>query len=521
MPSGPTRGESHHDRTAAPHFPPARFCRTSATAKPPRRTTSPRPDGDELELAEVDDPVRLPLQLASPTTRRPTSRPPTRPRWSADLEKLGKLMLEPGPVRATRPVPERRRQLHHPGRLHLPRPVHRPRHHGPHRPAQRGRPRDRRAGRSRSTPPRSAPRSPTSGCRRWTSTRSTATAPPSRAARRRPPRTSTTGSSSRSGTVALRARRARTRHPRRPRPAAGRPGARPAPRGRRRPDQGQHRRQPQRREPDRRPAAPGLPAVPQPHGGLGASSMSRYYTDQAVFDAGPAARHLALPVAGRARLPGHGRSARASSTDLVLQRDTSGYDQRDGEVWMPLEFSVAAFRFGHTMVRGAYDYNRNFGRPGRVSAPRVRLALRLHRQGRLRRPDRRAALQLGDRVGAVRRARPAVPRPLLAQGRHPAGRRARQDGQREPGRDRPDGSSRSWSTWRSATCSAATSSRCRPARPSRRQLGLAAADRGGDAGGQLRRAEPAAGRQRVPAEDAAVVLRAQGGRGPGRRQLAG
>ena len=31
---------------------------------------------------------------------------------------------------------------------------------------------------------------------------------------------------------------------------------------------------------------------------------------------------------------------------------------------LPLEFSVAAYRFAHTMVRNSYDYNSNFGRPG-------------------------------------------------------------------------------------------------------------------------------------------------------------
>ncbi|MGF1476990.1 MAG: heme peroxidase family protein [Geminicoccaceae bacterium] len=39
----------------------------------------------------------------------------------------------------------------------------------------------------------------------------------------------------------------------------------------------------------------------------------------------------------------------------------------DGVRPMPLEFSVAAIRYGHTMVRATYDYNRNFGRGSSVT----------------------------------------------------------------------------------------------------------------------------------------------------------
>ena len=48
--------------------------------------------------------------------------------------------------------------------------------------------------------------------------------------------------------------------------------------------------------------------------------------------------------------------------DKVLLGGNRQFRPRYGEVYMPLEFSVAAYRFGHTMVRGFYDFNRNFGR---------------------------------------------------------------------------------------------------------------------------------------------------------------
>lgn len=46
----------------------------------------------------------------------------------------------------------------------------------------------------------------------------------------------------------------------------------------------------------------------------------------------------------------------------LYARLLQGTPAQGGKLPMPLEFSVAAFRFGHSMVRAAYDHNRVFGR---------------------------------------------------------------------------------------------------------------------------------------------------------------
>ena len=61
------------------------------------------------------------------------------------------------------------------------------------------------------------------------------------------------------------------------------------------------------------------------------------------------------------------RVADPAIVDDILNQGTPWYDPTYDELFMPLEFAVAGFRFGHTMVRAAYNFNTNFnfadGRP--------------------------------------------------------------------------------------------------------------------------------------------------------------
>ncbi|MGN0110243.1 MAG: peroxidase family protein, partial [Cellulosimicrobium funkei] len=58
--------------------------------------------------------------------------------------------------------------------------------------------------------------------------------------------------------------------------------------------------------------------------------------------------------------------------DATLLRDTSFFRPRY-PISMPLEFAVAAFRFGHSMIRDSYDYNVNFTGPPSRNASLVQL----------------------------------------------------------------------------------------------------------------------------------------------------
>jgi len=56
------------------------------------------------------------------------------------------------------------------------------------------------------------------------------------------------------------------------------------------------------------------------------------------------------------------------TVDSVLHDGLQFYSLQDRDVFTPLEFSVASYRFGHSMVRSAYDYNRNFtDQPGALA----------------------------------------------------------------------------------------------------------------------------------------------------------
>jgi hypothetical protein len=54
------------------------------------------------------------------------------------------------------------------------------------------------------------------------------------------------------------------------------------------------------------------------------------------------------------------RVADPAIVNTILQNGNDVYDPPPNQFFLPLEYTVAAFRFGHTMVRNRYDFNLNF-----------------------------------------------------------------------------------------------------------------------------------------------------------------
>jgi hypothetical protein len=65
------------------------------------------------------------------------------------------------------------------------------------------------------------------------------------------------------------------------------------------------------------------------------------------------------------------RIADPQIVDDIIENGNRVYDPDEDEFFMPLEYSVAAYRFGHSMVRTGYNFNLNFnfsGEPGTIPA---------------------------------------------------------------------------------------------------------------------------------------------------------
>jgi len=151
--------------------------------------------------------------------------------------------------------------------------------------------------------------------------------------------------------------------------------------------------------------------------------------------------------------------------DDILVHGNRWFNGLSEPFFMPLEFAVACYRFGHTLVRNVYDFNLNFNRDG--GGPTATLGLLFTFSA--------LSGQLGGGAGtdtlpenwiiewenfvdgdAPARARPAVLTPgwrppgCLTCATSRASRRAPTTG----------------SAWRCATCCAATGCACRQGRPS-------------------------------------------------------